>query len=262
MTLLETDATAVAYGTLAPYYDALTGGYEHDRWLGRLERLARAHGLAGRRVLDVGCGTGKSLLPLLARGYEGTGCDICPEMLAVAGETLGDGVELVQADMRDLPDLGEFDLVTCLDDAINYLLGEDDLHRAVRSLAGALAPAGLLLFDTNTLLTHRETFSCAWVAEQPGVFLCWNGHGTDEGAAGERGEASVEIFSRGEDGRWTRAQSRHVQRHWGPEEILDALDAAGLESLAVVGQHVGARFEDHADELVHNKAVHVARRPA
>jgi SAM-dependent methyltransferase len=71
-------------------------------------------------VLDVACGTGKSFRPLLRRGYEVTGCDISPPMLeqAPAGAP---GVRLVPADMRALPDLGAFDLVTCLDDALNYL---------------------------------------------------------------------------------------------------------------------------------------------
>ena len=42
----------------------------YPSWTATLERLAVRHGLAGRRLLDVGCGTGKSFLPFLARGYD------------------------------------------------------------------------------------------------------------------------------------------------------------------------------------------------
>src|SRR5919112_1807986 len=90
---------AEAYRGLAPFYDA---------WTSHLERRARRFGVSGRRLLDVACGTGKSFLPLLERGYEVTGCDISPEMLAEA-RAKAPGVVLEEADMRELPKLGEFD---------------------------------------------------------------------------------------------------------------------------------------------------------
>src|SRR5919112_2530262 len=90
-----------AYATFAPFYEQFTRDYDYDRWLRRLERLARIHGLTGRRVLDVGCGTGKSLRPLLALGYDGDGCDVSGAMLREAARLLP-GVSFFEADMRDL----------------------------------------------------------------------------------------------------------------------------------------------------------------
>jgi hypothetical protein len=58
--------------------------------------------------------------------------------------------------MRRLPVLGEFDLITCLDDAINHLLGPDELADAFDCLRANLAPSGLLVFDVNTLAAYRE----------------------------------------------------------------------------------------------------------
>lgn len=106
-----------AYDRLAPAYDALTADYCHERWLDELERLALRHGLAGRRVLDVACGTGKSFLPLLAKGYRVVACDISEAMLAVAAPK-APGVRLVHTDMRRLGRLGTFDLVTCLTELV------------------------------------------------------------------------------------------------------------------------------------------------
>jgi len=130
-----------AYATLAPYYDQFTRHHQHEVWLERLETLARAHGLEGRRLLDVGCGTGKSLLPLVRRGYDGAGCDLSAGMLARARAALPEA-PLHHADMRALPrSMGTFDWITCLDDALNYLLGDDDLARALASMRGCCAPA-------------------------------------------------------------------------------------------------------------------------
>ena len=114
-----------AYDALASGYDTLTRDYAYDRWLPALEQLAHDHGLAGHRVLDVACGTGESFLPLRARGYEVTGCDISAEMLGRARRKAPD-VLLHHLDMRELPVLGSFDLVTCIDDGLNYLLEEHE----------------------------------------------------------------------------------------------------------------------------------------
>src|ERR1700760_4480240 len=116
-----------AYDALAPYYDEFTAHHDYEGWTATLESLARAAGLSGRRLLDVACGTGKSFLPFLARGYTVTACDISPAMVERAAAKAGGRVELHVADMRELPRLGAFDLVTVLDDALNYLLDAAEL---------------------------------------------------------------------------------------------------------------------------------------
>jgi SAM-dependent methyltransferase len=249
-----------AYAPLAPHYDTFTGGHAHDAVLAGLERLALAAGLSGNRVLDVACGTGKSFLPLMRRGYEVTGCDLSPEMLAVARRNAPPDVALFRADMRRLPAVRAYDLVTCLDDAVNYLLTEDDLEVALASMAGVLRPGGVLVFDLNTLAGHRDAFTTAFTVEEPDLFLCFHGLGLEAERPGEPGTAAVEIFQREPEGHWRREQSVHHQRHWSLEETLAALDRVGLTDVAAYGQHDGANFELVPDELEHNKIVYVARR--
>jgi ubiquinone/menaquinone biosynthesis C-methylase UbiE len=72
------------YAELAPFYDAFTAASDYEAWTSHVLPVAKAHGLTGTKVLDVACGTGKSLLPFLSHGYEATGCDVSPAMLAEA----------------------------------------------------------------------------------------------------------------------------------------------------------------------------------
>src|SRR5215212_7437646 len=130
--LLVPDQALSAYDGLAPHYDAFTAGYDYDRWLGALEELAGEHGLRGRRLFDVACGTGKSFLPMLERGYEVVACDLSPGMVERAQGKAGAAADVFVADMRELPAVGVFDLVTCLDDAVNYLTTPADLRAAMR----------------------------------------------------------------------------------------------------------------------------------
>src|SRR5438067_491847 len=122
------DPAVAAYELLAPFYDLYTHDYGHEEWLANIEAIALGHGLDGHRLLDVGCGTGKSFLPMLARGYDVTACDISPRMVERAREA-GDafGAEVFVADARELPEVGPFDLAMALDDALNYVLSGEEL---------------------------------------------------------------------------------------------------------------------------------------
>jgi SAM-dependent methyltransferase len=253
------DGARAAYDALADAYDDFTAAFPHERWLAALEAIAREHGLPGRRVLDVGCGTGKSLLPLVARGYDVTGCDLSPAMLAHA-RAKAPGVRLVEADMRALPDLGRFDLVQCLDDALNYLTAEHDLSAALRGFRRALAPEGLALWDVNTLAMYRDAFARTWTIETPERFIAWRGQVVDAVEAGGMAEARIDVFERLGGTCRARVSSVHRQRHWAPAVIVELASRAGLRMLDVLGQHRGARIERRLDERVHTKAVFVACR--
>lgn len=102
------------YDAVADVYDLLTAGQAHASWLASIERLARDHGLRGRRVLDVACGTGKSFLPLLDLGYDVVACDLSGAMAALARDAARGRAAVHVADMRRLPAFGPVDLVLCL----------------------------------------------------------------------------------------------------------------------------------------------------
>ncbi len=153
-----TSEAAESYASLAPFYDRFTAHHDYESWTAHLEAAAIEHGLAGRAHLDVACGTGKSFLPFLKRGYRVTACDISAEMLAAARAKAPEAT-IERWDMRELPVLGRFDLVTCLDDSLNYLLEVGDLESALAGLARNLAPDGVCLFDLNTLSAFRTDFA-------------------------------------------------------------------------------------------------------
>jgi SAM-dependent methyltransferase len=251
-----------AYDALAPVYDGLTAHHNHERWLAQLLALAHGHGLAGRRALDVACGTGKSFMPLVRRGFDVTACDLSPAMAARARRRArGHGVRVRVADMRRLPVLCEqADLVTCLDDAVNYLLHSDELHAALGGMRVNLRPGGLLMFDVNTLATYRAVFrdGLTW-ADDANTYVSVGEPGSVE--AGGLFATTLQAW-RGKPGTGTLlAQSCHVQRHHGGTQLERALGDAGLELLGLYGSAADGSPERPPDELRHVKTVVVARRP-
>lgn len=248
-----TDAKAT-YEAFAPVYDIFTAHYDDELWIGELVSALDRSGLEGNRLLDVGCGTGKSFLPMLTRGWEVTGCDISPAMLELAHAKVGDSACLFPADMRSLPRLGEFDLVWGLDDAINYLLNGDELLNALNGMRINLAPDGLLLFDVNTLVAYRSFFAETEVVEREGRRLVWRGQTAPDAAPGSVCEAVFE-----EDGGPTETHL-HRQRHFPDSEVRAALNDAGLTCLDVYGLYTDGILRQPLDELSHTKAVYIAAR--
>jgi SAM-dependent methyltransferase len=258
MTLtLESDA-ARAYAVLAPAYDLLTAEYEYGPWLAAIERVAVAYGLAGRRLLDVGCGTGKSFLPLLERGFEVTACDISPEMVELARLKAGDRADLHVADMRRLPVFGEFDLITCIDDAINHLLSPDEVADALAGMHENLAPGGILVFDVNTLAAYRQVPDV--VVEDEHRLLRWRGDLAELSVPGGEAQVVIDVFAHEGDGLWRRSVSRQRHRHHPIDELVELVEEAGLEVAAVFGQRQGAVLDAELDEELHGKAVFIAKR--
>ena len=245
-----------AYEALAPAYDALTADYGHEPWVTRIVGLARRHGLRGTRAVDLACGTGRSSAPLLDLGFSLTAVDCSPAMARRAEARLGPGADVHVADLRALPELGPFDLATCLCDSVNYLTEEDDLAAAFAGIAALLSPGGVLAFDVNTLVTHRASFSATWEAELDGAHLTWRGQGDHDLEPGGRTRSVVEVRRPGHP----VARGEHVQRNWPLTVLADHLDAAGLPLVAVRGQWPGAVFDAEADELRHPKLLLLARR--
>ncbi|HEX5413024.1 MAG TPA: methyltransferase domain-containing protein [Terriglobia bacterium] len=107
------------------------------------EMLPLLPGLAGAFVLDVGCGTGRWLNLLLARGARhGVGFDLSLEMLGQARRKLPLPTGLVRADCAAIPiAAGVTDLAVC-SFAAGYV---KDLNRVGSELSRVLRKGGRLL---------------------------------------------------------------------------------------------------------------------
>lgn len=252
----EADART-AYDALAAGYDLFTAHHDQGAWTRIVLELARDAGLAGTRLLDIACGTGSPIVPMLERGFTVTGVDISPAMIEAAEHKLRGGAELHVGDMRSLPVFGSFDLVWCLCDGINYLLSDDELAAAFAGMRRNLAPGGVVAFDTVGLAAMRAMYSSLHVVPGGDDVVIYRGAGAADLAEGGWAEATFEHLRRA-DGAWQSAAAVHRQRHHPVAGLHGALERAGLAPVGTWGIDASRVPTQPVDEQRHHKHLTLA----
>jgi magnesium-protoporphyrin O-methyltransferase len=108
--------------------------------------------LAGRRVLDAGCGTGALALALAERGARVLAIDLSPTLVDLARTRhaaleYAEAVEFRTGDMTD-PALGQFDHVVAMDSLIHYESG--DIVRVLCALGARTRASMVFTFAPRT----------------------------------------------------------------------------------------------------------------
>jgi len=138
------------YGFVADLYDHVVPYRDRQDVAFFVEAATRA----GSPVLEIGCGTGRVLVPIARAGVEIVGVDASPGMLDVCRRRLGDEpadvrarARLVEADMRSF-DLGRtFTLATLPFRPFQHLLTVGDQLACLRTVRGHLGDGGMVILD-------------------------------------------------------------------------------------------------------------------
>ncbi|HID74131.1 MAG TPA: class I SAM-dependent methyltransferase [Thermoplasmata archaeon] len=206
-----------------------------------------------RTVLDLCCGEGTFAVEMARQGMEVTGVDRSPAMLELArrrADDAGVGVRFVETDVREIRFDGEFDLVSCWYDSLNYLPDIDDLGRAFDGVGRALRPGGLFMFDMNTI----EGLAVRW-QQHPSYEIqdtdrIFEVHRTSFDHETRTATLRITGFVRDPDGRWRRIDETHRERGYTITEISSALERAGLRVRALWGSLEEMRDLDTGDGRV------------
>lgn len=231
------DIVQTFYDNLAARYDNLFADWEsatHEQ-ARLLSRLFAALGHdASARVLDCACGIGTQTIGLAAQGYAVTASDISEAELCEArrrAEEAGLSIPFFRADFRALEESFDecFDIVICMDNALPHMLTEEELKKALQSIALRVGEGGVFIAsirDYDALLCSKPPYSPPYIHDTGNgrriCFQTWDWSGDsyrltqyiiDDGA-----ELSVSRYD---------CQYRAVRR----QALSELLQAAGFSSV-------------------------------
>ena len=150
MSATDVSAGYEEYGFIAELYDHVVPYRErHD--VAFYVEMARE---SGGPVLEIGCGTGRVLIPTAQSGIEIVGLDLSPRMLALCQEKLSREpadvqarAQLIRADMRRFDVGRRFRLVTTPFRPFQHLITVGDQLSCLSSIRRHLVDGGRLVLD-------------------------------------------------------------------------------------------------------------------
>jgi SAM-dependent methyltransferase len=191
-------------------------------------------------VLEIGVGSGRVAVPTALAGVRVVGVDASETMLELARRRAAPhdlDLTLVRADMRDLPELGTFPLVTVPFRAFLHLRDDAERLAVLGALRDRLDPGGTLAFDVfhPDRLDIGETHG-RWIEREPGI---------DERALWDEDARRLKLTVRAGD------VLAEMELWWvEPNRWRALLDQAGFHHVRAYGWFDRRRLEPDATDSV------------
>lgn len=228
-----------AYDFLAEWFETLNDDCDYFAWSQYfIEGLARLG--AGKRGLELGCGSGAFCRALQRAGYFMSGADLSLPMLTEAEKRAreeGLSISFFRADAAALRAPERYDFILAPNDVFNYIPREK-LPRAFRAVKRCLVPGGIFWFDVSSphkLL--RKVADTVSVDDREEVTYLGFHRGKEDCV-----ETDVTLFVRRGDGSYSRFDERHIQYIHEEETLKNAL-LPDFEVLSAEGALGGEKAE-------------------
>jgi SAM-dependent methyltransferase len=219
---------------------------------------------ASGKVLELGCGTGRILIPVARTGKEITGVDSSPRMLARCRARLGEeqaeirkNATLIEADMRTL-DLGDrFSIVTIPFRPFQHLITVSEQIATLQAIHRHLEPGGRLVFDVfNPNLKYlvedrtHEREDTAEVALPDSRTFRRTGRVAAVHIADQYSEVELIYYVRDADGNTQRLVHGFLMRWYWRHELEHLLARCGFRVKAVFGDFNRSPLTDVSPEMI------------
>ena len=246
------------YDTIARFYDL-----SHQALVDDIPFLLEQAAEIGGPALELGCGSGRLLVPLARAGTTVTGIDNSPEMLAraamrLAGEAaeVRDRVHLVEGDVRapTLPPGEPFGLAYFGYNTFMHL-DETAAAAALRQLRPLLRPGARLLIDVDHPLVlsaagNEPDFELEEELRDEAMGETIRQYAAYESVPGEQAVDVTWIYETGRADAEARTQVTMRYHYLYPHQYDLLFGLTGFRLLGFLGDYDGSRFDEDSERLI------------
>lgn len=225
------------YEEFAGIYDRMMSEIPYDVWFEKLLAYLKDRGIDRGHLCELGCGTGEMTGRFSEAGYEVTGIDLSPDMLALARDKEKENTDILylNQDMTDFSLHKPADVVLCICDSLNYLLEREELLRTFVHVRENLSQNGIFIFDLKTEYCFSHILGDGIrVEDEEEYTVIWD---NEYDCKEKVNEYLLTMFVRQPNsGLYERYDECHRQRAYTSEEIRELLSEAGLFVIDCFGE--------------------------
>ncbi|MFJ7971262.1 class I SAM-dependent DNA methyltransferase [Psychrobacillus sp. NPDC096389] len=242
------------YDRFAFIYDSLMSDIAYDKYAKWVQASAPVS--SGKRLVDIGCGTGVLSVQFAKAGYDVIGVDLSESMLTIAqSRSLEQGVDIsfICQSMSELDGLDEIDVAVIAIDSINYLETFEEVKQTLKLVFESLTPNGQLFFDVHSLYKMDVIYPDGpFTYEDEQVAYIWH---TEVGEEAHSIYHDITFFVQDESGYYERFEESHYQRTYPLESFTDLLKQVGFSNIYVST----TVFDEQDEEEIERYFIHATK---
>ena len=222
------------YDAFSRCYDRFTEDVDYSFRVNRILQLFEKYDKKPTLLLDLACGTGNFSFPLADEGIDVIGVDCSEGMLAAAISKLPEGGAnplFLNQYAEELELYGTVDGAICMLDSLNHITEYENFSKALQKVSLFLEKDRLFIFDMNTPYKHQEILGDnTFVREDETAFCVWQNEYVGENTV----DIFLDFFVENQNGSYERFSESFSEVAYEDEQIMKALDVAGLELVAAL----------------------------
>lgn len=230
------------YDQFAFIYDSLMADIPYEKYAEWVQYHAPV--TAGKRLVDIGCGTGVLSVQFAKAGYEVIGVDLSESMLTVAqNRSLENNtvISFICQSMAEMDGIDGVDVAVIAIDSLNYLETFEEVEQTFQQIFAALATDGQLFFDVHSLYKMDVIYPDGpFTYEDEQVAYIWH---TEQGEDVHSIYHDITFFVRDDTGYYERFEESHYQRTYPVEAYVDLLKQVGFSSVTISTSIFGEQEE-------------------
>lgn len=236
------------YTSFAGVYDEFMSNIPYEEWADRIDVYLRKLN-TGRKVLELGCGTGSFTLLMKQKGYDIMGIDCSDDMLKVACKKTAARKLKCEFDLQDMRALEldkQYDCVVSVCDSMNYMTDEFDLESAFMGVYNVLKPEGVFVFDMKTESFYKTLGENIFADETPVGDYVWKNYYDEEN---RDNHYELDIYIRRRKNKYIKYTEEHLQHAFTKDEVISCAGKCGFEVKEILGMDLSSPGDYNAERV-------------